>query len=114
MKSKDIIIINKMIKYVDELNEFIEGYSKEQFIQDKKTINASVFNLSQIGELANKVSDELITENSSVEWKGLKGLRNRIVHDYDGINLNMIWDFLETELNDLKNKLKEILKKSNE
>lgn len=109
MKSKDTIILNKIIKYIDELKEFIKEYTKEQFIEDKKTINASVFNLSQIGELASKVSDELIEEHNNIEWRGLKGLRNKIVHDYDGINLNMIWEFLQLELDDLRIEINKIL-----
>ena len=55
MKSKDKIMLTKILNYIVELQEFINGYSKEQFIADKKTINASVFNLSQIGELASKI-----------------------------------------------------------
>lgn len=63
MKSKDKQILIKIIKYIDELNEFIEGYNRELFEVDIKTINACVFNLSQIGELAGKLSLELINEN---------------------------------------------------
>ena len=40
-----------------------------------------------------------------IEWRGLKSLRNRIVHDYDGINMSMIWGFLTTELKELENEL---------
>ena len=47
-------------------------------------------------------------EYTNIEWRGIKALRNRIVHDYDGVNLNMIWEFLTTELNDLEEQLKEI------
>ena len=46
-----------------------------------------------------------------IEWRGLKSLRNRIVHDYDGINLSMIWGFLENELGDLENQLVSIIAK---
>ena len=44
-----------------------------------------------------------------IEWRGLKSLRNRIVHDYDGVNLSMIWGFLDTELEELEKQLKSIL-----
>lgn len=88
---------------------FIEGYSHEEFKNDRKTINACVFNLSQIGELAGKVSEELQNQYKDIEWRGIKALRNRIVHDYDGVNLNIVWDFLTTELNELKGRLKEII-----
>lgn len=63
MKSKDNIILTKILKYISELRDFIDGYTKEQFISDKKTINACVFNLSQIGELAGKISEETINTN---------------------------------------------------
>lgn len=63
MKSKDNIILIKILKYIDELHEFINGYTYDSFAKDKKTINACVFNLSQIGELVGKVSKELINKN---------------------------------------------------
>lgn len=63
MRNKDQIILKKILKYIEELKEFIDGYSYEEFKNDKKTINACVFNLSQIGELTGKVSDELIKQN---------------------------------------------------
>ena len=109
MKSKDKMIITKILKYIDEIKIFIKGYSYEKFSNDRKTVNASVFNLSQIGELAGKVSKELQEEYSNIEWRGIKALRNRIVHDYDGVNLNMVWDFLTTELNELEENLKSVI-----
>lgn len=63
MKNKDSLILHKILNYISELYEFIENYNYEDFRYDKKTINACVFNLSQIGELAGKISDELIKEN---------------------------------------------------
>lgn len=109
MRSKDIVILNKILDYINEVKEFINGYSKEQFEADRKTINACVFDLSQIGELAGKISDETINEYSNIEWRGLKALRNRIVHDYEGVNLSIIWEFLSNEILDLENQIKEIL-----
>ena len=111
MKSKDKIILEKIIKYIKELKEFIVDYDNEMFYNDRKTINACVFDLSQIGELAGKISEELINENSQIEWRGIKSLRNRIVHDYDGINLSMIWGFLTEEIEELENQINEIITK---
>lgn len=110
MRSKDKLILTKILKYISEIRIFIEGYSHEKFTNDRKTINACVFNLSQIGELAGKISEELQEEYSNIEWRGIKALRNRIVHDYEGVNLNMVWEFLTTELNELEQQLEEIRK----
>lgn len=51
MKNKDKLILQKILNYIHEIQEFIKGYTHEQFKNDKKTINACVFDLSQIGEL---------------------------------------------------------------
>ncbi len=109
MQSKDKIILTKILSYIDEIRGFISGYTQEKFYNDRKTINACVFDLSQIGELVGKASDELIKEYSDIEWRGLKGLRNKIVHDYEGINLSMVWGFLEQEIEELEKQIKEIL-----
>lgn len=102
MKNKDKLILLKILNYIQEIKLFINGYTQEEFNNDKKTINASVFNLSQIGELAGKISEETLQKNEHIEWRGLKGLRNRIVHDYEGVNLNIVWEFLKTELDNLE------------
>ena len=47
-----------------------------------------------------------------IEWRGLKSLRNRIVHDYEGINLSMIWGFLTEELDELEKDIRIIIKKA--
>lgn len=91
MKDRDRMILEKISNYIAEIKQFITDYDYGKFEQDRKTINACVFDLSQIGELVTKISEETINEYSNIEWRGLKGLRNRIVHDYDGINLNMVW-----------------------
>lgn len=109
MRNKDKLIITKIIKYINEINIFINGYSYEKFSNDRKTTNACVFNLSQIGELAGKVSEELQKKYSNIEWRGIKALRNRIVHDYDGVNLNMVWEFLTTELMELEEQLQKMI-----
>ena len=109
MSDKDKLILQKILKYIQEIQDFIDGYSKTKFSNDRKTINACVFNLSQIGELAGKLSDEVILQNKYIEWRGLRGLRNRIVHDYDGVNLDMVWQFLQTELLELKEKISKIV-----
>ena len=103
-------MIYEILKYIREIKEFIEGYTHEQFALDKKTINACVFNLGQIGELAGKISEETINDNPHIEWRGLKALRNRIVHYYEGINLSMVWKFLETELDELEVQIENITK----
>lgn len=82
MKSKEYISILKMIEYIDRSIEYTKGYTFEQFCKDFKTIDATVFAISQICELIKNISKETIEKYNSIEWNMIKGLRNRIVHDY--------------------------------
>ena len=76
---------------------------------DEKTIDATVFAISQIGELVKNISKETIKKYNNIEWNMIKGLRNRIVHDYDGISLKSIWFVLENDLEQLKEDIQMII-----
>ena len=73
-------------------------------------VEACVFNLGQIGELANKLDKEFEEEYNQIPWRVLYGLRNKIVHDYEGVNLTLIWEIIENDLLELNNQLQEIYK----
>ena len=65
-------------------------------------------NLSQMGELVRKLDDQFIKEHTSIPWNQIRGLRNRIVHDYEGVNLILIWDVIKIDLPELKKQLLDI------
>ena len=109
MKSKEYISLTKMIEYIDKSIKYTEGYTFEEFSEDEKTIDATVFSISQIGELVKNISKETMEKYSNIEWNMIKGLRNRIVHDYEGISLKSIWYIINNDILDLKNSIKYIL-----
>lgn len=109
MKNKEYISFIKMIEYIDKALKYTKDYSYEQFCKDEKTIDATVFAISQIGELVKNISKETMKKYSNIEWNMIKGLRNRIVHDYDGISLKSIWFVLENDLVQLKEDIQRII-----
>ena len=98
-----------MIEYIDKSLKYTEGYTFEQFCEDEKTIDATVFNISQIGELVKNITKETMEQYSNIEWNMIKGLRNRIVHDYEGISLKSIWYVLQNDAIELKDNLQKII-----
>lgn len=90
---------------------YVEGIDYDSFVGNTMMVEACVFNLGQIGELANKIDKEFEAQHSHIPWRVLCGLRNKIVHDYDGVNLTLIWEILETDLWELKNQLEELYNK---
>lgn len=109
MKNKEYISFVKMIEYIDKALNYVNGYNYDQFIEDNKTIDATVFTISQIGELVKNISEETMKKYSNIEWNMIKGLRNRIVHDYEGILLKNIWYVIENDLVELKENIKTII-----
>ena len=71
-------------------------------------VEACVFNLSQIGELVRHLDNEFIELHSELPWAQIRGLRNRIIHDYEGVNLNLVWEIISYDIPRLIINLKEI------
>lgn len=106
MKNK--IIIERILKYIKKLLSYVEGIDYDTFASNSMLVEACVFNLGQIGELANKVSKEFEAEHIHIPWRVLYGLRNKIVHDYEGVNLSLIWEILDGDLAELSKQLEEL------
>ena len=109
MKSKEYISLNKMIQYIDKALEYIKNIDFEHFSNNEEKVFATVFAISQIGELVKNISNETMKKYDNIEWVVIKSLRNKIVHDYDGVKLNLIWDILNNDIMELKNDIKLIL-----
>lgn len=109
MKNKEYLSLKKMIEYIDKAQKYTHNYTFEEFCEDEKTIDATIFTVSQIGELVKNISEELQQENNHIEWRTIKSLRNRIVHDYEGINLKLIWFIVKNDLIELKEQLEKII-----
>ena len=84
----------------------------EAFEADSMRVEATVFNLMQIGELSKfSLSDEAKARLSAIPWPQLYGMRNRIVHGYSGINMRIVWDTVRRDIPALDRELAEILSK---
>ena len=112
MKNKEFISIEKMINYIDRAIKYTNDVNFEQFSNNQEKVDATVFTISQIGELVKNVSDETMKKYSEIPWSIIKNLRNKIVHDYDGIKLDIIWDIVKEDLELLRDELDRILKEN--
>jgi uncharacterized protein with HEPN domain len=103
------IIVEKMISYTEKILGYCaDCTSFEEFNGNHLLIEACVFNLSQLGELANKVDDEFKAAHVNIPWRKIYNLRNRIVHDYEGVNFSLVWDIVKEDLPQLLEQFKTI------
>ena len=113
MKNSEYQCITKMIDYINRAEAYTNNITFEEFSENTMIIDASVFAISQIGELVKNLDKEFQNKYCNIKWHILKSLQNRIVHDYDGINLELIWTIIKRDIIKLRYDLKEIIKENN-
>ncbi len=106
---------NRLPDYLDHMQQaamdacaFVEGLAKDDFLADKRTQQAVIMSLIIIGEAATKVMDshaKFTLAHAQVPWRSMRGMRNRIAHGYFDINLDVVWDTVQTALPELLAKL---------
>jgi uncharacterized protein with HEPN domain len=84
----------------------------EDFVKDRKTIDAVVRNLEIIGEASSRIPNSIKNRYSEIEWNKVVSVRNRIIHEYFGVDYEIIWEIITKNLNDLKDKISKILKEN--
>ena len=90
---------------------FLDGMNKADFLADKRTQQAVIMSLVIIGEVVTKIMDrytDFVDGHSEVPWRNIRGMRNRIAHGYFDINLDVVWDTVQTALQDLLRQLSAI------
>ena len=113
MKNKEYQSIIKMIEYIDRAEEYTCSKTFEEFSNDSMMIDATIFVISQIGELVKNLDKDFQKKYPKIKWHVLKGIRNRIIHDYEGINLEIVWAIVKEDIGVLRNNLEEILENEN-
>ena len=99
--------IRKIITDLSFVLSHTEGLSQEQFEQNDILIDSVMFRLIQISENSDRLTPEFKEQHAGIPWRAMRGLRNRIVHEYGNVNLTVIY---ETVVNDLPELLMEIEK----
>ena len=107
-KREPLLLLEDIIESIQKIKKYTAGLSKDDFLNDDKTVAAVIRNFEIIGEAANRIPDEIREKFLSVNWHRIIGFRNRIVHDYMGIDYEIVWEIIEKDLDDLKNQIQGI------
>ena len=99
-----------MIEAIENIRDYVENMSFEAFCSDRKTVDAVNRNLEIVGEAANRIPEEIKNKYSEIEWAKIVGLRNIIIHQYDNVDLEIIWDIVQDKLFQLDTQIKAMLK----
>jgi uncharacterized protein with HEPN domain len=95
------VLVEDILTSAKKIINYTQGLTFEEFVEDEKTIDAVIRNFEIIGEAANRLPEEVKDLYSAIDWHRLRGFRNRIVHDYMGIDYAIVWNIKEQFLPEL-------------
>lgn len=112
MSKRDIyLLLLDMKESAEKILKYTEGLTYDDFLKDDKTIDAVVRNFEIIGEASIRIDDDFKLDNPQIEWKKLRGFRNRIVHEYFGIDYEIVWSIIQNDLEEVIFQLDTLLQK---
>jgi len=101
--------IDDIIEALDRIFQYTHDMDYNSWIEDQKTIDAVVRNLEIVGEAAANVPIEIQDQFTDIPWYQMKGMRNILIHEYFGIDNEILWKTIQDDLPSLKTKLMEII-----
>ena len=108
-KRESHLLIEDIIDSGNKILAYTQDLTFEEFIADSKTIDAVIRNFEIIGEATSRLPEEFKDNNLSIDWHRIRGFRNRIVHDYFGIDYSIVWEIKNSFLPNLISELKLLL-----
>ena len=88
-----------------------EGYDYEMFIGDRKTQDAIIRNIEIVGEAVKNISETLKEKYPEIAWKEIAKTRDKLIHSYFGVDLDIVWDIINIDIPHLREQMKEIIQK---
>lgn len=101
-------LIQDMLGAIDAIETY-QVLEFDTFKQDNRTQDAIMYNLIVLGEAANRISEEYQSQHPEVPWDDIIGTRHVIVHGYDHVRLQIVWDILQKDLQSLKENLQKLI-----
>jgi len=110
MKEEFLDYVEDIIEAMDDAMSFVEGVGYDDFIKDRKTAYAVTRAVEIIGEAVKKIPERVKKRNSKIPWKRMAGMRDKLIHEYFGVDLRRVWNTVKKDIPNLKPLFKKILK----
>lgn len=112
MLNKDYYIILSILETIEKINRYTASYqSADELYQNDRDFDASMMNFIVIGEQIGKLSEDVKSRNNQIDWAKIYSLRNILAHHYFGINVDIVWQIINTDLPRLQDDLNKIIDK---
>ena len=103
------LLVEDILECIERIEQYVAGLQLDAFKASQITVDATVRNLEVIGEASRNIPEDVKEAHPGMEWEKIVGLRNRVIHEYFGVDLDIIWRIINDELPALKAKMQELL-----
>jgi uncharacterized protein with HEPN domain len=98
-----------VLESIERIEEYTEGVSREEFMENHQVQDAVLRRLEIIGEAVKNIPQDFRDKYPQVPWKQIAGTRDILIHEYFGVDLDLVWEIVERDLPELKEKIERIL-----
>ena len=99
-KREELLLLRDILDAGNKILKFSQGMNYQAFLEDDKTQDACIRNFEIIGEAAKYITEESRQKNPNISWRKMANYRNLLIHEYFGVNLEIVWDIIQNELSD--------------
>ena len=109
-KREDIDLIRDISESIERIISYTNNIEYDNFETDYKTQDAVMRNIEIMGEAVKSLSEKIKKDNTDIPWKSIAGTRDKLIHDYFGINIDIVWNIVKEDIPSLLSKIKTIYK----
>lgn len=111
MKKEDKVYLRHILDAIFRIEEYIKGVEYNKFVDNHLIQDGVIRQIEIIGEASKRLSEEIRDKHPDIPWKDIAGMRDKLIHNYLGVDIDAVWDTVEKDVPLLKNKLKNLFEK---